>query len=174
MGYNTARTQWPSVQSIPDSTKNLIDSYFNLLDTNSDHVGDQLVSEIFTPDAVIYPGPAGAQPIQGSEAIRSMREGAWKVVQKREHVISRVYVFDAAASDLLLLGEVKQVLHNGKVFVGEWAARIRVVYVATGDEADGEKGPDSGSNKRLRIFYHKGWAVSEYLFSIKMAHFLSF
>ena len=53
-----------------------------------------------------------------------MREGAWKVIQKRKHVILRVYVFDVAASDLLLLGEVDQVLPNGKVYVGEWAARI--------------------------------------------------
>jgi hypothetical protein len=67
MGYNTANTEWSSIQSIPNDTKTLINSYFNLLDTNSPHVGDQLASEIFTPDAVIHAGPAGAPAIRGSE-----------------------------------------------------------------------------------------------------------
>lgn len=93
-----------------------------------------------------------------------MREGAWKVIQKRKHVVSRVYVFDAAANDLLLLGQVEQTLYNGKVYVGEWAARILVVYDTPGNEA-----PES--EKRPKITYHKGWAVSGHLSLVKNCPF---
>lgn len=69
MGYTTANTEWTSIQPIPSATKAMIDLYFNLLDTNSPQVGDQLVSDIFTSNAVIYAGPGGTPVIRGSEGI---------------------------------------------------------------------------------------------------------
>jgi hypothetical protein len=58
MGYNTANTKWPTSVAIPDSDKSRIDTFFNLLDTDSPEVGDRLADEIFVEDGILS-GPAG-------------------------------------------------------------------------------------------------------------------
>ena len=60
---------WPSAIPVSEATKAVIDTYFNLLDTNGKEVGDRLAGEIFTKDGVII-GPMGA--IKGTEGLSTL------------------------------------------------------------------------------------------------------
>ena len=50
MAYNTEDTDWSEFE-ISAKSKDLISRFFQLLDTESDDVGDKLAEEIFTSDA---------------------------------------------------------------------------------------------------------------------------
>lgn len=52
MGYNTASTEWPSIQ-VPDQVKEQVDKLFSIMDTNAPEAGDRLAEEIFASDGVI-------------------------------------------------------------------------------------------------------------------------
>lgn len=66
------------------------------------------------------------------------------MIKTRCHKLSRVYVFDSKATDLLITGTVDQGLVNGKSVAGEWVARI-CLKQAGGDN--------------LKIESHQVWAV---------------
>jgi hypothetical protein len=42
MGYNTESTEWPTGVKVSDATKSVIDNLFNLLDNDSQTVGNRL------------------------------------------------------------------------------------------------------------------------------------
>jgi hypothetical protein len=65
MGYNTASAEWPSVVSVPDSVRNLIDLFFNLADDTSPGVGDRLVNEVFTETGVLITPMSTIEGIEG-------------------------------------------------------------------------------------------------------------
>lgn len=77
--------------------------------------------------------------------IRNSRQHAWKVIKTRLHKLTRVYVFDSDATDLLVIGTAVQGLANGKSVSGEWVARICL-----------EQTSPAGS---LKIKSHQVWAV---------------
>jgi hypothetical protein len=52
MGYTTASTEWPSI-AVPTPVKQLVDTFFSLLDNDNKGVGDRLAGEIFAADGLI-------------------------------------------------------------------------------------------------------------------------
>lgn len=64
MGYWTASTDWPSIKSVPDPVKALIELFFSLADDNSSSAGDRMADEVFTFDAIL----AGHSNIAGTES----------------------------------------------------------------------------------------------------------
>jgi hypothetical protein len=56
--------------------------------------------------------------------LRRCRDNAWKVIRKRRHEIQKIYVANAEAADLLLLGRVGAELNSGKTITSEFAARL--------------------------------------------------
>lgn len=47
MGYVIEATEWPEIE-VPATVRNLIDTFFSLLDNPTPSVGDMLADEIFT------------------------------------------------------------------------------------------------------------------------------
>jgi hypothetical protein len=64
MGYWTASTNWPSIKSVPDPVKELIELFFSLADDNSSSAGDRMADEVFTFDAIL----AGHSNVAGTES----------------------------------------------------------------------------------------------------------
>ncbi|OAL46314.1 hypothetical protein IQ07DRAFT_647307 [Pyrenochaeta sp. DS3sAY3a] len=128
MGYNTATTEWPNGKDLEDF-KPLIDKFFSLLDDKGDAVGDQLADDIFTSDGELA-APAGKA--SGSAEIRTCRKNAWNLVVQRKHSVRRVYRHNDE-TDLMLIGDVSMVLANGAKLDGDFAARIVLARVATGE-----------------------------------------
>jgi hypothetical protein len=51
MGFSRiARAEWPST-GVPQPVKDLLELFFELLDTNTEDVGKQLATKVFTKDA---------------------------------------------------------------------------------------------------------------------------
>ncbi|KAF2491272.1 hypothetical protein BU16DRAFT_564979 [Lophium mytilinum] len=128
MGYNTENTEWPTATPVPEVQKTIIDTLFNLLDDKSAGVGDKLADEIFTSDGILH---GGAGTAKGTDAIRHARDNAWKIIHTRRHKVLRVYVHDAEAKDLLIVGHVTMGFPNGKENAGEFTARILFVAPET-------------------------------------------
>lgn len=169
MGYNTKSTLWP-IGNVSSEVKNLIDKFFSLMDDTSDGVGDQLAYEIFTDDGELA-APAGKATrsegktkiartfphIQDASSwlthellykteIRKCRKKAWDVVKERRHTVRQVFSYDQQATDLMLVGDVKMALTNGKYLAGDFAARILL-----------EKGLDGDPKIKL----YQVWAVRQ-------------
>jgi len=121
MGYNTENTEWPTSTPVSDATKSRIDTLFSLLDSRDQSVGDRLADELFTEDGVMH---GGAGTAHGTEALRHSRDKAWTIIQSRRHTVQRVYVHDAEAKDLLIIGTVAMGFPNGKELASEFTARI--------------------------------------------------
>jgi hypothetical protein len=83
--------------------------------------------------------------LTGHPEIRQSRLNAWKVVKERTHKLIRVYVFDADANDLLVIGSAVQGFANENTVAGEWVARICLERSATG---------------AIMLKSHQVWAVS--------------
>jgi hypothetical protein len=97
MSYTTANTEWPSAIAVSAATKAVIDTYFNLLDTNSREVGDRLAREIFTEDGVII-GPTGE--IKGTEGMSTLATERPEILFLVES-IPRAQVFGWPASSTI-------------------------------------------------------------------------
>ncbi|KAF2691215.1 hypothetical protein K458DRAFT_382786 [Lentithecium fluviatile CBS 122367] len=130
MGYNTADARWPTSVTISELNKARIDTFINLLDTNSPEVGDRLAEEIFTGEGVMS-GLAG--PVKGT-ALRRSRESAWAVVSKRRHRVISVYAHDKNGLDLVLHAEAMNGLVNGAEVGGQFLTKLQF---APSPHADG-------------------------------------
>ncbi|KAL2061485.1 hypothetical protein VTL71DRAFT_6862 [Oculimacula yallundae] len=123
MGYNTISTDWPSFP-VPDDVKQLIDKFFNLLDSQEANVGDTLADDVFAPDAIATFGP---HVFEGTEKIRGSRKNAWGVVTKRRHTVLKVFASSAACDDLLFIAYVAMDFNNGNSVAGESIGRTKIV-----------------------------------------------
>ena len=63
MGYCTASTEWPSGVSVPAPVKQLVDTFFSLVDDKSSEVGNKLADEVFAVDGIMQT----AQRFEGSD-----------------------------------------------------------------------------------------------------------
>ncbi|KAH6955738.1 hypothetical protein BKA56DRAFT_603571 [Ilyonectria sp. MPI-CAGE-AT-0026] len=118
--YNTASAEWPLI-SISSAVKDLVQTYFGLMDDPSDTVGDRLADELFTSDGRIV---AGSHATSGTEELRKSRVNVWKAIATRRHEVRRVYAFSDKGDDILLVGHVIMGLRNQQEVGGEFAARM--------------------------------------------------
>lgn len=88
--------------------------------------------------------------------IRRSRENAWVDYVSRRHEILRVYAFDAAGLDLLVIGKVEMGLRNRKVVEEEFVARFVVDETTVIDQADAGAG---ASAHRARLKFSRVWSV---------------
>lgn len=51
----TTNTEWPS-PTFPETVKNLVTKFFELIESTDPNVGDRLADEVFTKDAVVSSG----------------------------------------------------------------------------------------------------------------------
>jgi len=141
MGYCTASTEWPSGVSVPAPVKQLVDTFFSLVDDKSSEVGNKLADEVFAVDGIMQT----AQRFEGSDALRKCRDSAWVTVDSRRHEVLKVYASDEEGSDLLLIGQAATGFKNGKKVTMEFAARIIV---------------EGSSTEKPKIKLYQVWADS--------------
>ena len=163
MAYVIENTVWPDWE-ITQEKRALLSLFFELADLKSSEAGPRMAAEVFTSDAVLAGGRGkisgtegnnlhenqngGSMPvlIYETAAIAQSRKNAWDHIDKRRHILSRVYTLDKKATDLILVGELKATTKSGKDFRQEFCARAVVAEDA------------SAGNPRLSLY--QVWAVS--------------
>lgn len=66
MGYGIDSAEWPTGIEVPSPVKQLIERFYQLLDSSDPGIGDLLADEIFADNGVAY---FGATPFSGTEGL---------------------------------------------------------------------------------------------------------
>lgn len=70
----------------------------------------------------------GTKTVHGYDEILSLRKGLWSgPVVSRLHTLERIYAFGEDGLDVMVYGNVKYGLKNGKEVVVDWAGRAELV-----------------------------------------------
>ena len=130
MGYTTEATVWPTSATLDQSVKDLIGLFYELADNKSKDSGPRMAREIFAENGFMGAATGGFRGSEGKERgnvtscvtytmaeISRSRENAWKTVASRHHTVLKVFVNDEAGHELMVLGDLKQVMVNGKELV---------------------------------------------------------
>ncbi|KAH7081439.1 hypothetical protein BKA63DRAFT_208420 [Paraphoma chrysanthemicola] len=131
MVYTTEGTVWPAI-AISNDSKALIGRFFQLMDDSSQGIGDILADEIFTSNGSLS---AAAGTATGSSEIRRCRDNAWNVIQKRRHVVQRVYTQAPDGSDIMIIGSADMSLVDGRTVTMEFTGR----FIIENDAVPGPK-----------------------------------
>ena len=147
MDYPTASTTWPSPEPA-NNVKSLINLFFTLADSRDDNAGDRSAKEIFTPDGEFilvqgsFKGSSGTliaippsfnfQKLTTVEIATSRRD-AWVSIQKRHHVVLKVYANDSDGMvDLFLVGNLDMTKADGDQVSSQFIARMLIQQTDSG------------------------------------------
>ncbi|OCK78476.1 hypothetical protein K432DRAFT_332005 [Lepidopterella palustris CBS 459.81] len=138
----TDKTEWPE-KPLASNIKPFIDTFFDILDNNTEDAGERLAKEIFATDG--YFGTA-SKGYTGSEEIAGCCGDRWAMVKNRAHYIDKVYTCNEEGSDLLMIGHSSQDLKIADIhYEGELIARMILEKVGT---------------PNMRIKYFRVWGDS--------------
>ncbi|SCO84284.1 uncharacterized protein FRV6_08411 [Fusarium oxysporum] len=121
-GQPVLDTIWVS-ESVSPEIKILISSFFELADSKDPEAGRQLATSVFAKDAVFV---SASGTFQGYQEISKCRDGAWNLVESRQHRVQKAFFSTTDGLELCLLASVKIEFKNGNLIESPFACHVQL------------------------------------------------
>lgn len=109
---------------VPSKVASFYEGFYAISDKSDPSTHTQY-ADSFTKDATLV---MGIKTVQGYDNILELRKGLWAgPVISRLHTLERIYAFGDDGMDVMLYGNVKYGLKNGKSVYVDWAGRAKLV-----------------------------------------------
>jgi hypothetical protein len=137
-----SQTAWPLLGTVPTEVRALLSLFFEIGDSNAPNASHRLAQEVFAEDGQIVVNKNVISGAQGKFTVSFMSQrpgdrsansspvelaasnsGMIPGMESRQHRIDKIYICSHAADDLVLIGNVKWTLKDGKELWAPLAAR---------------------------------------------------
>lgn len=114
---STYVAELPSL-TIDEDIPKFFENFYATSDNPSSH---EEYARAFTDNATLV---MGTKTVEGYEKILELRKGMWAgVITTRLHTLKKIFPFGDSSNEVMLYGNVKYGLKNGKDVHVEWAGR---------------------------------------------------
>ncbi|KAH6682098.1 hypothetical protein B0J14DRAFT_577914 [Halenospora varia] len=109
---------------VEEGIKNFFENFYKISDTGTEEAHEKY-ADSFTRDAELVMGLKRGLDVLKLEILK-IRRGLWEHVKERLHTPKKVFPF--GDGEVMLYGDVRYVLKDGRGADVEWAARAKMVH----------------------------------------------